>query len=317
LQRLQQLTHLELASIKLQGPDQGANALQPLQALTGLVDLQLVATAGVQFGDEDIPTASILAGMHRLTCLALHGCKMEPGVLADKTQLQRLDCFMVSISGGATGVSQLLSNLQHMQQLTTLYLAYTLRTVEEASPPAAAYSALTASSKLVDLVLTRSRLPAGAWQHVFPTGRQLPHLQELKISWCRQYQQDDASAPDGSRLVSCCPGLQTLHMQGLPYSAEWLTALQRLSELHTLYIDSCEAPQEGARRVGQLTGLRNLSWEREEDPSGQRVLLPLTQLKQLRALTAFRAGDTVELSCKVSLTETRGLHVCHACLLAP
>jgi hypothetical protein len=152
--------------------------------------------------------------------------------------------------------------LQHAQQLTVLCLAYTLRAVEESNPPAAAYSALTASSKLVVLVLTRSRLPAGAWQHVFSAGKQLPHLREFKISWCRQYGQDDAPAPDGSRLVSCCPGLQELFMQGLPYAAEWLTALQGLSGLHTLFIDSCEAPQEGVRRVGQLTGLSNLSWER-------------------------------------------------------
>ena len=104
LQQLQQLTYLELACIKLQGPAQDANALQPLQALTGLVDLRLVSIVNVQFGDGDILTASILAGINRLTCLALRGCKMEPGVLAGKTQLQRLNCLMVNISGGAAGV---------------------------------------------------------------------------------------------------------------------------------------------------------------------------------------------------------------------
>jgi hypothetical protein len=43
-------------------------------------------------------------------------------------------------------------------------------------------------------------------------------------------------APEGSRLISCCPGLQSLDMRDVPYSAELLASLQGLSGLHTLSV---------------------------------------------------------------------------------
>ena len=64
-QQQQQLTYLELAGVRLQGPDEASPALQPLQALTGLVDLRLhkVIALDCQITDD------MLSGMHGLTCL--------------------------------------------------------------------------------------------------------------------------------------------------------------------------------------------------------------------------------------------------------
>jgi hypothetical protein len=102
------------------------------------------------------------------------------------TQLQRLELVKCSIAGGPAGAAQLLSHLQALQQLTYLdvnNLDLTGRLdSDSASPPAAAYSSLTASSKLLHLDISWGVLPAGAWQHMFPAGKQLPHLRTLIIS---------------------------------------------------------------------------------------------------------------------------------------
>jgi hypothetical protein len=103
--------------------------------------------------------------------------------------------------------------------------------VEGANPPSAAYSALTASSQLQHLSISECTLPTGVWQHVFPAGRHLPHLQSLNISYVKQATDYGyAAAPEGSRLVSCCPGLQSLDMGLLQYNAEGL--LQLIQLLH-------------------------------------------------------------------------------------
>ena len=60
-----------------------------------------------------------------------------------------------------------MSHLQPMQQLTHLALCETLGP-EGGAIPAAAYSA---SSKLQHMCICMGTLPAGVWQHVFPTGR--------------------------------------------------------------------------------------------------------------------------------------------------
>ena len=81
----------------------------------------------------------------------------------------------------------MLSHLQDLQQLTHLTLRGVLRkgwgTTDSAEPPATAYAALTASSKLQHLDISSSKLPAGVWQHVFPPSRQLPHLHILDLGW--------------------------------------------------------------------------------------------------------------------------------------
>ena len=176
---LQQLTYLELSFFDILAYDPATSALQPLQALTRLMDLRLD-----WLGPADVMrvTASCLSGTTNLTRLECSGGHFEPGVLAGKSQLQHLQLSHLRTSAGAAGEAQLLSHLPPLQQLTHLDLTHSLRAVEEGSPPAAAYSAIAASTKLQHLNIMGCLLPVGVWQHLFPPGRQLPHLTSLCIA---------------------------------------------------------------------------------------------------------------------------------------
>jgi hypothetical protein len=168
-------------------------------------------------------------------------------------------------------------------------------------PPAAAFSALTASSKLQHLDLRNCTLAPAVWQHVFPAGRQLPLLLSLNISWIRQPPDNNAAAgPHGSFLVSCCPSLQCLDIWGLQYSAELLGPLQGLSKLQSLHVQTDPGTDgwEPLELVCQLTGLRKL----QADWVPDWLLLQLTQLKQLTELTYSGQRATGYFKAEVSWT---------------
>ena len=152
---------------------------------------------------------------------------------------------------------------------------------ESVYPLAAAYAALTASSKLQHLGLRKCVLPAGVWHHMLRAGRQLQHITSLDISHVQQAPPDeDAPAPEGTVLVSCCPGLQELHMQGLQDSAQQLPALQGLSGLTKLAMNADEST--AADGLCQLTGLKDLFvWDCN---IGQGLHMQLTGLKELTRL---------------------------------
>ena len=278
LQRLQQLTYLELARCSLKGPDQGQPALQPLQALTLLQDLRICTESG------NI-TASMLSGTHRLTRLKVSGYReislqlsVEPQVLASKTQLQHLQLAVCMVSGGVAGAAQLLSHLQPLQQLTHLDLAHISWALQEGAPPqeAAPFLSVTASSKLQRLDLHKCRLAPGVWQHIFPAGRQLPHVRCLDMSWVIQPNGTPTSPPDFIPVVSCCPCLQSLDMMEVPHSADQLTALLGLSALHTLRLSADECMgTDGLNGLCQLTGLRKLQVSAPYD-APEEWLLQLT-----------------------------------------
>jgi hypothetical protein len=277
LSALQQLTFLELATVEVQVPGQGGPALQPLQALTALADLRLSLRQAAA-----VLNHSMLLGAQHLTRLDLtydpSSADLQLGTLATPTQLQHLKLVLYGSVEPAM-VAHALSQLPALQQLT--YLRFFCGKCEGPNPPAAVFSALTASSKLRHLDLNGCTLPAGVWQHVFPAGRQLPQLQSMDISAVTQPPaRECAPAPEGTRLASCCPGLQFLNLQVLQYSAERLAPLQRLSMLHTLCVASSFARDVEA--VTQLTGLRQLNLTVYSKAQG--LLLQLTQLKQLTCL---------------------------------
>jgi hypothetical protein len=315
LQRLQQLTYLELAHIDVKGRDDEHHDLQPLQALTRLVDLRLQRLVG----ENTSITASMLSGTPSLTRLELPetaaGVVFDAAVLDGKDQLQHLHMCNVAIDADA----ELLTLLQHLHQLTHLCLSHCL-TGAGGTPPTAAYAALTASSKLRHLDISGCTLPAGAWQHVFPAGRQLPHLQYLGMSWITLPCGSWAAAPDGSSLVRCCPSIQAIRMEGLEGSLELLGALKQLSGLHTLHLDYEEEEEEDGfdaaecmQAVCQLTGLRELSVVVPYG-TGDGPLLQLTQLKRLTTLSyqglLSAARNKVHLTCKVGLALSSWCSVC-------
>jgi hypothetical protein len=286
LSALQQLTYLEIAVAEVRKP-----SLQPLQALTRLVDLRLSLAGAVALD------SSMVAGAKHLTRLELIGRVLPgPDALATLTQLQHLQLGLWDRLGQAVA-AQLLPQLQHLQQLTHLRLSPNV--FQGASPPAAAFSALTASSKLQHLDISGCKLAARVWQHMFPAGRQLLFLQFLDISCVKEPGYDPAPAPDGSRLVSCCPGLQRLDIRHLQCSAKRLASLTGLSRLHTLRLAS-RTQVEGVEAVLQLTGLRELQLQSPESPAG--LPLQLAQLKQLTHLYFSRteAADGLWTSATVS-----------------
>jgi hypothetical protein len=300
LQQLQQLTYLELAVVHLQGPDQTSPALQPLTALTRLVDLQLMTCI-----HKISVTADMLSGMCHLTRLALREAGFEPAALAGKAKLQHLELmsWRLQRAGRAAGVVQLLSQLQQHTQLTHLDLRDSVRAVEERNPPAAAYAALTASSKLQHLNISGSKVPANVWQHLFPTGRQLLHLTSLSVARVKQLPEGVAAPFEGSRIISCCPNLQSLSMSSLRYSTQQLTQLQGLSGLHTLRLVTGTgrvAPgrasadtAETLLAVCQLTGLRELELLVCDNPT-QLLVTRLQHLRQLPHLTALQFGHELD-----------------------
>ena len=142
LYSLQQLTYLELTYCPLQD-------WHGLRHLTALQDLSLVLSSSNLTGSRQtcIVDGGALSGAQHLTCLQLHSADADvvihPAVLAGRTALQHLSLYC-SMDGGSGGATELLSHLQHLQQLTYLDLNSTLKAIA----PAAAYSALTASSNL-------------------------------------------------------------------------------------------------------------------------------------------------------------------------
>jgi hypothetical protein len=294
LQQLTHLTYLELDSIRLEHSEQGQPALQPLTALTRLLDLRLHGLNHVKL------TAAMLAAACALTCLMLYGVSFEPDALAGKALLQHLHLERCSIKGSA---AQLLPQLQHLQQLTHLELedslAQAVPAVNGGNPIAAAYAALTASSKLQHLSINEYRLPAGLWQLLFPAGRLLPHLQSLSISSVGQPDGSYAVAPEGSGIALCCPGLQSLDMRCLQCPLEQLAPLQGLSELRKLRLATVVALTEAElQAVCQLTGLRELELNTADTPG---MLLQLTQLRQLTSLHYY--GQKVGAGRRVQLVD--------------
>jgi hypothetical protein len=202
--------------------------------------------------------------------------------------------------------------------------------------PAAACSALTASSKLQHLDISKLELPAGVWPQIFPPGKRLPQLRVFSTvrivddgrmimpryggpTGLRSRDADEEPeplpvGPEGSRLVSCCPGLTCLQTGPFQGVAELLAPLQGLSSLHELHMH-VHASTEGYEVVCQLTGLRKLYVKDEGGTEG--LLLQLTQLRQLTYLEYMGhvAGKRRhqlydEVSCLLGWVLVRLLHVC-------
>jgi hypothetical protein len=137
LKELQQLTYLELVNFGMSS----RGGIRHLQGLTRLQDLRLQCCSAINIDSSELSSVKHLtrfelceeiqapeeAGM----CTAF-----DPGFLADRTVLQHLRVEACSIARGAAGVTELMSHLQQLQQLTYLNLECSL----EATAPAAAYS---------------------------------------------------------------------------------------------------------------------------------------------------------------------------------
>jgi hypothetical protein len=147
---MQQLTYLELANVAV--IDQPA-----LQPLPSLVEVRL---------DDMSEPAMRLAGQN-LTRFDWRGFGFDPAFLAGKTLLRHLDLGWMDRwyeGSEVSGAAQLLSHMQPLQQLTYLSLAEGLYlNGNDHDPPAAAYSALTASSTLTSAAATCRQEPGSTY----------------------------------------------------------------------------------------------------------------------------------------------------------
>lgn len=133
----------------------------------------------------------------RIESLELDKCSITPAELGSMPALQHLflnKCLLLPMApavqydgqhlSSAAAVSSFLCSLQQLTQLKTLSLKQVHLNVQE-GVPAGEWSALTASTQLTRMSLQermRQPLPPAVAQHVFPAGRQLPHLQTLELS---------------------------------------------------------------------------------------------------------------------------------------
>ena len=298
LSGLQRLTRLGLVGMPSNKPD----ALQPLSVLTGLLDLRLhISDSNWRRWDDGYPSVASMSGLQRLTRLEMSSMPcIEPGALAGKTLLQHLRLTDCCEEQSQEQDAHLLSQLQHLQQLTELVMSTRRYHIQE-TPPAAAFAALTASSKLHHLSLSRCYLASYAWRYALPPGKQLPQLTSLTLEYLKNPSGGPAVAPAGKLLVSCCPGLQHLELRELRKSATRavLQPLSGLSGLQTLILSPAGGSQgEGWLELCKLTGLRKLYVENHlRLPRG--LVLQLTQLQQLTSLYCRGHGKEVEIKNEV------------------
>lgn len=265
----------------------------------------------------------------QLQKLALRDANIYPGVLASMPQLSWLelhDCTWLStqVVGNFQqhGATDLLDAVRLLQQLQHL----SVRCGDGGTSLEAAsfqkFSALTASPHITHLELSlfaeedgRLLLPVGAFQHIFPAGKQFPQLQEVTISGlCYTDTKPFMSAADLKCITSACPGLHSLDITAALRN-DGVTALLELPRTCSSLVLGGEAMGDDAIPVLlQLTQLTSLAWEGSFylTDSGLDQLTVLTGLQRLylhdlNGLTAEVAGksdvkdcmqDPVELTAK-------------------
>lgn len=271
---LTKLTELSLGHLKHARPACIAGMLQELR---GLVRLQLVDLRC----NLSASTTPGFAQLTKLRFLRLSWCVvskvLEPALLQDMTELEELSLSRVKLQAfdmGGSGGDQLLDLLPQLQELTHLTLS-NVRGFGESH--AAAYAALTSSSKLQHLGLHRFKhngYGGAVWEHVFDT--QLPQLVSLDLSnICPQLLDEDLDY-----VKVRCPGLGELNMvaaldaascawRGLPDEVTRLSALLRHDEdvrlglygntrLQSLYA-ACSGSMTAGDSIEGLTSLRQLT----------------------------------------------------------
>lgn len=228
LPRLMQLTNLRA---KLT-----ADTLGQLGTLSALQELHLSADNHTPIGPSMVPGLAFPASLKTLLLLSRVDTRTFSAVPAGLKHLQ-VEC---DVEGPADGPDSFIACMSQLRQLTCLEVV-TNSAVSAFWPVAGpAYTALTASSKLVSFYL-RADLPEGVWSHVFPATRSLPHLTHLHLSggtisqyWVRPG--PPFALADLRSLVDCCPSLRqighiTLHTPGCGLHVGELRRLTALSRL--------------------------------------------------------------------------------------
>jgi len=281
---LSALQHLQLVRLGATTTPAALSSLQALQALTCL----FLEGAYFRLTSSTTPYLSTLL---RLQALQLHACNgLEPVLLSKLTLLETLELWLTSVCNNrhddsgpepSTATERFLALLPDLNHVTALVLHYALH--DRVPTAAAAYAAITASSRLQSLDLFSTAIPDEAWQHIFPLqGRQLLQLSSLDLRLnvyiCQQGM--DSSGLQG--LVNTCPSLQQLQLNHAVQTGASLTALQQLPALTQLSISHFD-DELSAGLLQRLTRLQIL-YIQPPNTLTDAGLLQLTALRQLRYL---------------------------------
>jgi hypothetical protein len=212
-----------------------------LGALTNLRDfaLRINNSTAAPVGPSSVPAFALPVSLTRLElCSAV-----EAGVLSLVPAGLKDFALVCAVEGAAEAPSLLLSCLARLQHVTRLYLH---PEGDLSWPPAGpAYSALTASTNLVELSMGRTYgLPTGMWPHVFPANRCLSQLTRLGLDLPEPAAAEPAEfgawdAADVSCFVSCCPNvveIDTLILQREPDLSSRLHDLIALTYCYLLLL---------------------------------------------------------------------------------
>jgi hypothetical protein len=253
-----------------------------------------------------------------LQTLILFEAVLDPDVLSELTQITRLSLYTVSVTSsqaddlsdatsagsGCTQGSLLLHQLAQLQQLQHLEMFSTPHCTRSSDPlvtdtssdtadtghtvrsqlwPTApeAYTALLASSRLVDLRVVQCQLPVSAWQHALAVPHTFPHLTSLLLEETATNGAClDTDSIDG--LVERCP-----HLRKCCFNLDQgtrIAALRQLSALTSLELRSVTSAM--LQQVAGLGGLKRLEQLRLEcvQPFRLTDLLKLTVFAQLHLL---------------------------------
>jgi hypothetical protein len=203
--------------------------IKKLRALTGLS----LSRSRHRLATDPVDSCSI-RHLTKLRSLQLDWCTLTTSDVSRLTALTALQLQNVTFSEGL--------HVAFFPWLESLLLAVlSVGAMKDAAAagaelaPAAAWAAVTASSALQQLDLSRVNLPREAWQHIFPVGRQLLQLTSLQLPSVSRYEQvkraECMSTNEVRALVMCCPALVQLEggrVLPLEYALCGLTDLTRL-----------------------------------------------------------------------------------------
>jgi hypothetical protein len=211
-------------------------------------------------------------------------------LLAVPTGLKDLS-FHCAVEGPEEGPGSLLSCMAGVQNLTQLHL-YVAQEGVDLPPPGPAYSALTASSNMVELCVNGNGLPAGVWPFMIPVAHTLPHLTHFGAPFaygCNEPVLHGAwGAADVACLVKCCPNLRKIEEMAMQYGSH-VSQLHKLTALTKLELNYGAAPdpsvvEETMHSLVALTQLQGLSVSVYCYVVSVAVLLPLTSLTAVSSL---------------------------------
>jgi hypothetical protein len=276
------------------------------------------------FDSTTAPDVAHLTALQKLDLeCSFDRVQLCPSLLLHMQQLRHLQLWQFVVPMPA-----LLAALRGMQQLQHLSLSLANGTQALEGADMKQYSAFTASPQLthlhIDAVTHRSAtfvspMPLGAVQHIFPEGKQLPHLKQLHFNvaeddWEQQSQYLELFGPDDLAVVAAaCPALEQLWALGALQRDAQLAQLATMTSVTQLkiggrYTDTAEL----VAAVAEMTQLQDLAavvkpglW-----PMDLGLLTQLMELRRLRLLacdvarplgegTALRGIGDLQLTSKV------------------